>query len=238
MKHYFITFLFSLLLFPAFAQDLEMNSINKKEKETADKIAAEKAVEKANAEADEKAKLVAAKAATDKILADNAAAEKAAAEKAAAKKLARENNMSFGGGPQYAVLSVLLPGMGDRIVNKNSKVWPVVTGLYVGSVATAVFFKINSNKNYQLYKNVGWDADGNYKNDLNTFYDKANNNNTNFNIMLGLAGSILLADVIYVAVKGAKNKNKYNKASTFVFPVINFNSSFNRSFQLSFIQKI
>ena len=166
-----------------------------------------------------------------------AAAEKAAAEKAAAKKLARENNMSFGGGPNSAFYSVLMPGLGDRFVNKNSKVWPVVTGLYVGSVATAVFFKINSNKNYQLYKNVGWDADGNYKKDLNTFYDEANNNNTNFNIMLGLAGSILLADVIYVAVKGTKNKKKYNKASTFVFPVINYNSSFNRSIQLSFIQK-
>ncbi len=178
------------------------------------------------------------KAAAEKAAAEKAAAEKAAAEKAAAKKLARENNMSFGGGPNSAFYSVLMPGLGDRFVNKNSKVWPVVTGLYVGSVATAVFFKINSNKNYQLYKNVGWDADGKYKNDLNTFYDNANNNNTNFNIMLGLAGSILLADVIYVAVKGAKNKNKYNKASTFVFPVINFNSSFNRSFQLSFIQKI
>ena len=164
----------------------------------------------------------------------NAPSSKAVAEK----NLARENNRQFGGGPNSAFYSVLVPGLGDQFVNKNSKVWPVITGLYVGSVATAVFFKINSNKNYERYQNVGLYADGNYKNDLNTFYDKANNNNTNFNIMLGLAGSILLADVIYVAVKGAKNKNKYNKASTFVFPVINFNSSFNRSFQLSFIQKI
>ena len=161
----------------------------------------------------------------------------ASAQKAASEKLARENNMSFGGGPNSAFYSALMPGLGDRIVNKNSKVWPVVTGLYVGSIATAVFFKINSNKNYELYQNVGWDADGNYKNDLNTFYDKANNNNTNCAIMLGVAGSILLADVIYVAVKGTKNKNKYNKASTFFFPVINYNSSFNRSIQLSVIQK-
>ena len=159
--------------------------------------------------------------------------------KAASEKLARENNRLFGGGPNSAFYSVLVPGLGDRMVNvdKIYALWPVVTGLYVGSIATAVFFKINSNKNYELYQNVGWDADGNYKNDLNTFYDKANNNKTNCAIMLGVAGSILLADVICVAVKGAKNKSKYNKASTFVFPVINFNSSFNRSIQLSVIQK-
>ena len=162
---------------------------------------------------------------------------KAAAEKAASNKLARENNMSFGGGPNSAFYSALVLGLGDRIVNKNSKVWPVVTGLYVSSIATAVFFKINSNKNYELYQNVGWDLDGNYKNDLNTFYDKANNNNTNCAIMLGVAGFILLAAVIYVAVKGTKNKSKYNNASTFFSPVINYNSSFNRSIQLSVIQK-
>lgn len=115
-----------------------------------------------------------------------------------------------------AFYSALVPGLGDRIVNKNSKVWPVVTGLYVGSIATAVF-KINSNKNYQLYKNVGWDADGNYKNDLNTFYDKANNNNTNCAIMLGVAGSILLADVIYVAVKGKKIKANITRPAHLFF---------------------
>ncbi len=41
---------------------------------------------------------------------------------------------------------------------------------------------------------------------LDSYYKIANDNNKNFNMMLGIAGSILLADVVYVAVKGTKNK--------------------------------
>ena len=36
-----------------------------------------------------------------------------------------------------------MPGMGDRIVNKQTKVWPLVTGLYLGAIGTAVYFKKN-----------------------------------------------------------------------------------------------
>ena len=40
MKHYYFTLFFSLFLFSAFAQDIELKSINKKEKE-AEEVAEE-----------------------------------------------------------------------------------------------------------------------------------------------------------------------------------------------------
>ena len=157
-------------------------------------------------------------------------------EKAA--RIPREKNKAIGG-PQYAVLSVLLPGMGDRIVNKQKNTWPLISGFYIGSIATAVYFKSKSNANYKLYHDVKYTPDGNYIKDLDRYYKIANDNNRNFNIMMGVAGSIWLVDVIYVAVKGTrnKNKNKFNSWQTFIYPNINFNANRPPGIQFSLIQK-
>ena len=72
---------------------------------------------------------------------------------------------------------------------------------------------------------------------LDSYYKIANDNNKNFNMMLGIAGSILLADVVYVAVKGTKNKKKINTKQTFIFPTINFNANGTKAIQFSLIQK-
>ena len=253
MKHYYFTLFFSLFLFSAFAQDIELKSINKKEKEAAEKVAAEKEAEEiaealaeeneaaavkaaANKVAADKAAVIKAeadrKAAADKVLAD----KKAADDKAVAVRLAREKAKLIGF-PRYAFLSVLMPGMGDRIVNKQTKVWPLVTGLYLGAIGTAVYFKIKSNSNFELYHNVKYSTDGNFVKNLDSYYKIANDNNKNFNMMLGIAGSILLADVVYVAVKGTKNKKNLNTKQTFIFPTINFNANGTKAIQFSLIQK-
>ncbi len=260
MKHYYFTLFFSLFLFSAFAQDIELKSINKKEKEAAEKVAAEKEAEEiaeeneaaavkaaANKVAADKAAVIKAeadrKAAADKVLADKKAEadkavadKKAADDKAVAVRLAREKAKLIGF-PRYAFLSVLMPGMGDRIVNKQTKVWPLVTGLYLSAIGTAVYFKIKSNSNFELYHNVKYSTDGNFVKNLDSYYKIANDNNKNFNMMLGIAGSILLADVVYVAVKGTKNKKNLNTKQTFIFPTINFNANGTKAIQFSLIQK-
>lgn len=136
--------------------------------------------------------------------------------------------------PKAIVLTILLPGMGDRIVNKKSKIWPIITGIYVGSIGAGVYFKYKSKKNYDLYQKVEYEVSGEYRKDLDKYYNMANINNRNFNIMIGAAGAVLVADIINVTIRSKKNTKKVNAGQTFIFPNINFYSN---SVQFCLIQK-
>ena len=107
----------------------------------------------------------------------------------------------FYGHSGAAVMSLVLPGSGDVLVDGKFKVGHAfVMASYIATALGAVYFKLEANKNYTLYLNST-----NF-NDIHTYY----NNTANFdNLALGCAitaGSILLTDFIRVKVKNGINK--------------------------------
>ncbi len=138
------------------------------------------------------------------------------------------------GGPTSAFLSILVPGTGDYLVNggKGSMLGnahPIITtiGVY-GFIGSGVYFKSQSNKNYNFYhKAINQE-------DINKYYDLANSQNKTAWTLIGLGGVVWIADIYWVIKTGANNKRvekETRKKLNIVF-VPSFNNSY--SFALTY----
>ena len=111
------------------------------------------------------------------------------------------NSLKIKGGPANAILSVILPGTGDIFVQKENKIVPYPIMLaYIGSV----YMAIQNYSNYKSFKKEPLSPTGYYstlKYSRESYYER-------FLISAGIATSILIVDVIHIAVKGTKNKRK------------------------------
>ncbi len=136
------------------------------------------------------------------------------------------------GGPSNAVFSMLLPGLGDHFVNKESKSWYYISAVYLGTAYFAYSNKVQSDKFYAQYHSATTQSE------IEAAYKSANDKYHNYQLLLGVAGTIWLADVIYVTAKGFKNRrnqlNGYSQANPKV--KLYFAGSHN-SFQVRLVKK-
>ena len=102
-------------------------------------------------------------------------------------------------GPEAALVSLVLPGRGNYLVNKTelSRFYGVYTFLaYSSSLALAWSAKSASNDDYDRYQN------STSQSEMNEAYKQANLSNKIAYGLVGAAGVILATEFVYVFVKG------------------------------------
>jgi len=103
-------------------------------------------------------------------------------------------------GPSNAILSFLLPGLGDFYVNKTDKVTPLfISALYLGSAYLSYSAYTNSNNSYNNY------LISTRQTEMDQNFNAAVANSNQSQIYMGAAAAIFLYDFIHIIVKGNKN---------------------------------
>jgi hypothetical protein len=104
-------------------------------------------------------------------------------------------------GPEAALYSILMPGMGSLKASYGKKGWGrfatfiVSTGLAIGS-------KLYSDAQYKNYLNATSQSE------IDDYYTKANISNKIALVSGGLSSAIHLYDIIWALSKGGKNKKE------------------------------
>ena len=114
------------------------------------------------------------------------------------RQLALGEQVSVGGGPTNALLSVLAPGVGTIFVQPNRKIGlrPLLTGAYVGLWIYGFTRRSQSVDRYALYTSQLNGAD----------YTEANQWHHQYLVASWAAVALLLTDVTYTFLRGRKNE--------------------------------
>lgn len=113
-------------------------------------------------------------------------------------------------GPSHAFKSMLLPGLGDFYIGESNR-GILTTTLFIGSVYLAFgsYASLKESKN-NYYSSISED-------EIDKYYKMAKSDLFYTQLLLGVATAIWLEDVIYVTIKGIKNResqlNGYTKNS-------------------------
>lgn len=130
---------------------------------------------------------------------------------------AKVKNFRGAGGPSNALLSILVPGLGDRYVSNGEKTGVGMMLWTYGLLATGVASKLYSNVQYTKYQQATNQID------IDKYYDDANATNKAFYVLVGAGASLWIYDVVWVLVKGSKNARiarDYKKSlTTFYNPI-------------------
>ena len=113
-----------------------------------------------------------------------------------------KSNKILVNGPNNAIKSIFIPGLGGLSVQKTKLPLLITTGFIFSGIQA---FRYNSitNINYTNYLNAST------QNDMNNFYTTAKDARNKTYIYLGIAASLWATDIIYTIIRG--NKNKYNQ---------------------------
>jgi hypothetical protein len=104
------------------------------------------------------------------------------------------------GGPENALYSLLLPGLGNTKVRPPAKKWYLVSAGVFSLIGGGVYMGVKSNQTLDLYR------ESTTTQEAQDLFDKANNQKTVSGSLFVAAGAIWLTDIIQVAIKGFKNK--------------------------------
>ena len=101
------------------------------------------------------------------------------------------------GGATYALVSALVPGVGNIFVqpNRHVGVRPLITVAYAGLLAYGLIQQGQSKKHYALYESGLNESD----------YTTANRLHHQYLVAVRTAAVVWLADVVYTFVRGTKN---------------------------------
>lgn len=102
-----------------------------------------------------------------------------------------------------AVYSAIVPGWGHYRVSKEHKFWWTTAAIYT-VIGVGAGLKIAGNDRYKDYKNAP-DSET-----ADQFLQQANQRKQYGNILLGAGGAMWLSNVLWVAIKGKKNKKVYD----------------------------
>jgi hypothetical protein len=110
----------------------------------------------------------------------------------------------IGGGPTNALLSALLPGLGNIMVQPKHSIGlrPLISVAYVGALAYGLLQKGKSNDQYALYLQQPYDRLA------VPYYNEANSLNHRYVLAVSAAAVIWVADVTYTLLKGIKNEQR------------------------------
>ena len=136
---------------------------------------------------------------------------------------------SLKGGPEYALLDLVFPGVGHYYTSGDytgfgKKKFHFITTMTVGFLAaSSLYFKIDSEHDYKTYKSMvieyqtndlgvqtGGQRGGIEKNALK-YYDSAKLKDQVFKGLIITAGSVVAGDAILTLFKGLINKGEYNR---------------------------
>ena len=113
------------------------------------------------------------------------------------------------GGPSNCLFSLIVPGLGNKFVNrKKTSRWLITTVGVIGLIGGGVYENLLSKDNYEKYKNSTTQSD------MDSYYDKANSQNqTSYNLIkIGVCWWV--ADIINVAIKGDRNRSATSEAKS------------------------
>jgi len=149
------------------------------------------------------------------------------------------------GGPNNALLDILLPGVGhyfvsgDHYGNDRKPTGFLITALYGGAIGGAVYYKLRSNSEYNKYIELSQYRE--YQRDANgsvigirganqaqatQYLSDSKNSQNNFLILCGVSAGIMVADVAYTFIKGSKNKKNWETdAGVHIKPFISSDGS-------------
>jgi hypothetical protein len=113
-------------------------------------------------------------------------------------------HLPIGGGPTNALLSALLPGLGNIMVQPKHSIGlrPLISVAYVGALAYGLLQKGKSNDQYALYLQQPYDRLA------VPYYNEANSLNHRYVLAVSAAAVIWVADVTYTLLKGIKNEQR------------------------------
>ncbi|MGM9511094.1 hypothetical protein ACS5NO_25385 [Larkinella sp. GY13] len=113
----------------------------------------------------------------------------------------------LGGGPANALLSILVPGLGNVLVQPNKKIGfrPLITVAYGGLLVYGLMQRSKAMDQYAIYESQP------YENQAEPYFTKANQLRHQYLIATRAAALILVSDVIYSAIKGSRNRRKFNQ---------------------------
>ena len=113
------------------------------------------------------------------------------------------------GGPSNALLSIIVPGLGENFVNRGKgsilgqAIPPWITTVStLGLVGAGTYYNLESNKNYAQYHLATSQSD------INFYYDKANSQHKLGYSLVAIGGALWLADVYWTLRKGSENKKE------------------------------
>jgi hypothetical protein len=113
-------------------------------------------------------------------------------------------------GPEYALLSVPVPGLGGFFVEEN-KVRPILTTVStLGLLSYGLSGKIKSTNYYNDYTSAT-DID-----EILQLYDKANKAHHTYYIATRMAVALWITDITLVAIKGYRNKKENMSGTGFI----------------------
>jgi hypothetical protein len=107
-------------------------------------------------------------------------------------------------GSQYALLSVLVPGLGGYFTDNHKTRAGLTTISTLGLMTYGITQKTQANKYYKNYKA------SKSSEEMQTQYDLANRAQHNYYIATRVGAAIWMADIVWVTVKGIRNKKEIN----------------------------
>lgn len=106
------------------------------------------------------------------------------------------------GGPVNSLYSIAVPGLGNYKVRKNQPYW-IISVVSLGAVGYGIFSKYKASDQYNSYKIASTQEK------IDDYYTKANRNHLIGSYAITVGGTIWLADIVNVAIKGFRNKQKH-----------------------------
>lgn len=124
----------------------------------------------------------------------------------------------IGGGPKNALLSAVLPGVGNVMVQPGRRIrfQPVIAAAYIGALVYGFSQKSKSNDQYALYLQQPYDRLAALK------YDEANRLHHRYLLAVGTAAFIWVADVTYTLINGIKNDWHRPARSSSLQPIVGY----------------
>lgn len=119
------------------------------------------------------------------------------------------------GGPSNALLSLIMPGLGDQFVNPQDKDWYLLSLGFLASGACAYGFKKESDKYYNQYQYTTNQIE------KDKAYKSAKEYNDLFTSMVVTAGLIYVCDFFYVLSKGSRNRREQKSSQSSNFSPVN-----------------
>jgi hypothetical protein len=110
------------------------------------------------------------------------------------------------GSPKNALLSVAVPGLGGFFVEKNKTRAALTTVSTIGLIVYGINQKNYSRKYYREYNS------GIIPADIHNLYNKANSAQHKYFVATRVAAAIWVTDIIWVTIKGIKNREESEKA--------------------------
>jgi hypothetical protein len=112
--------------------------------------------------------------------------------------------VASGGGPAFALLSAVAPGVGNIFVQPTRKIGlrPLVTASYVGLLVYGLSQRGLSKQQYSLYESQESETAA------QPYYDAANQYHQRYYLATRAAAAIMLTDVTFTLLRGLRNQRE------------------------------